>query len=1098
MEVPIKFVPDTTLLEPALAALSKLGVIADDELEAFKATNEEFRKRTQLIQQAAAPMEKLADSADKASKNLASDATNKLIEDLEKKVESLTKKLDEQGKTGKASGAALENSVRGMRQRYNELVAASNAAFAAGNRALGDQLRREAADTLDAINDLRSEVRNLASDSATLDGLLQAVTSIGAGMQVAQGTTALLGDESEDLNKILVQLQATMAVVSGLQQIQNALQADSSMMLFIKNARLAVTNALERIGITIKLQAVAVTRAEAAANASSEITYRRVLVSKTVENALNSKSIIVRGLATAAQWALNNAMLAFPLVAIVAGLAILVAALSDWRSESEKAAANQIHINNLTSIYLDLLDATASRLRDRGKLAEDTLTRELALLTAQGASSETLRKKEAELAALKKKNADEAAGLYSKEVKNIESNQKALEALTLKLTGYDLALETIRKKQEDGGALYFISDQKRMDDLTKKNLETQREALNGQIEVTKRQIELGQQARDEQLAQQTELKKLLLEQEREITEEGMRSSLAAINAKLRFAREGSAEQLALQIAARQKEAQIELFNTKLTAGERMNIEADLQGDLADLREQYAQRQLNDQLSQISAQLAQVRRGSQEEFELTRQQLEVKRELELTNHKLTEAQRQDIVQKSLRAITELEKDWNIKRTADQLNTERLLNDAKLVLTREGSAENLSLRRQQLDIQEQLDLNAIDKDIQGTALGEAQKQAIRAKYQADRIQLERDSIDAILERQQAAAQAQADYFDQLAQIEASSVNTSFERRQQIDLQQFDRKLAQLDSEANIEAARFREGIITYEEYQKRLTQINNDEALTRLQKEEAIAQQLIELRNRTADKIHEIGSQSLQTINQFNAQESEEVINNLNNQLAAYTQMKENEQISEEQFAAKKKELDERIRKEKRRAAEQEKQWSLVQILLDTGVAATKALAVPPAPNVFAAGLATAFGLAQYGLAASRKIPGFAKGTENAPPGWAWVGEKGPELMWLRKGDKIKSHEQSVRMTAQHIEQQRVSAMAPLLSEPRVTKRAAAKMDELGVIANMDPNKLASLIGQHVGQHIASMPITNVQIDENGFAWSIVQGQTTVKVKKVRYN
>ena len=34
-----------------------------------------------------------------------------------------------------------------------------------------------------------------------------------------------------------------------------------------------------------------------------------------------------------------------------------------------------------------------------------------------------------------------------------------------------------------------------------------------------------------------------------------------------------------------------------------------------------------------------------------------------------------------------------------------------------------------------------------------------------------------------------------------------------------------------------------------------------------------------------------------------------------------------------------------------------------------------------------------------IGGFASGTPNAPPGWAWVGEEGPELMYLHGGETI---------------------------------------------------------------------------------------------------
>lgn len=42
--------------------------------------------------------------------------------------------------------------------------------------------------------------------------------------------------------------------------------------------------------------------------------------------------------------------------------------------------------------------------------------------------------------------------------------------------------------------------------------------------------------------------------------------------------------------------------------------------------------------------------------------------------------------------------------------------------------------------------------------------------------------------------------------------------------------------------------------------------------------------------------------------------------------------------------------------------------------------------------------------------FANGTENAPPGWAWVGERGPELMRMRGGETIRSNAASMAMAA----------------------------------------------------------------------------------------
>lgn len=40
--------------------------------------------------------------------------------------------------------------------------------------------------------------------------------------------------------------------------------------------------------------------------------------------------------------------------------------------------------------------------------------------------------------------------------------------------------------------------------------------------------------------------------------------------------------------------------------------------------------------------------------------------------------------------------------------------------------------------------------------------------------------------------------------------------------------------------------------------------------------------------------------------------------------------------------------------------------------------------------------------------YADGTESAPPGWAWVGERGPELMRMRGGETIRSNSRSLEM------------------------------------------------------------------------------------------
>lgn len=49
-----------------------------------------------------------------------------------------------------------------------------------------------------------------------------------------------------------------------------------------------------------------------------------------------------------------------------------------------------------------------------------------------------------------------------------------------------------------------------------------------------------------------------------------------------------------------------------------------------------------------------------------------------------------------------------------------------------------------------------------------------------------------------------------------------------------------------------------------------------------------------------------------------------------------------------------------------------------------------------------------LSGARSIPGFATGTPSAPPGLAWVGEEGPELVRLAGGERIFPHDASIEM------------------------------------------------------------------------------------------
>lgn len=82
-----------------------------------------------------------------------------------------------------------------------------------------EQAEMRAAELTDTIGDVRNKLKLLASDTRTFDLMVEGVTAVGAGFQLAEGAAALFGDESKEMQETLVKLNAVMAISNGLQQI---------------------------------------------------------------------------------------------------------------------------------------------------------------------------------------------------------------------------------------------------------------------------------------------------------------------------------------------------------------------------------------------------------------------------------------------------------------------------------------------------------------------------------------------------------------------------------------------------------------------------------------------------------------------------------------------------------------------------------------------------------------------------------------------------------------------------------------------------------------------------------------------------------------
>lgn len=103
-----------------------------------------------------------------------------------------------------------------------------------------NKVAAEAGKVQDKIGDLNKRVNNLASDTRKLDTFVGVAQGIAGGFATAQGAAALFGAENEDLNKTLLKVQGSVALLNGVQQIANTLNKDSAVMTNLNTAAQAV------------------------------------------------------------------------------------------------------------------------------------------------------------------------------------------------------------------------------------------------------------------------------------------------------------------------------------------------------------------------------------------------------------------------------------------------------------------------------------------------------------------------------------------------------------------------------------------------------------------------------------------------------------------------------------------------------------------------------------------------------------------------------------------------------------------------------------------------------------------------------------------
>lgn len=535
----IDFQVDDSALVSSTDRLEEMGKTEKKNTEEFKKANEEIKAKAKATESAAAAArkeaaaieaQKKAKEAAAAAEKKAGDEIKKSTEETKKQAKAIeavneaSKKIDSTGKVTRKTLEDLTTTVKQMpkevqkafQQGINEELKKAGVEAQEFEQALNNavtepqaqtkslraqlkemtlqlaemklrgednteayrQLATEAGNLKDTIGDAAQEVNNFASDTSTFDGLIQSVQGIAGGFAVAQGAAALFGNESEELQKTLLRVNAAMAILQGLQQLQTVFQKESS---------------------AAKLADIIVTRAQTAAQVAFNF---------------------VVGTSTGLLKAFRIALAATGIGLLVIGLIELVSAFSDTEDSldavNDKIETQRHLIESLTRAINDNADIAVAKAELAGAKESELIVIRGRALVAQRKEVLAVQKVQIEFQSTLDQTSEAWASLNAE----IQANTDLIASIDQELVLKDLELQKQRAKERQEDIERQNQEAKQAAEDAKRRredrLQKEKEARAADFKDYKAGIELQLLAVEKGTQEEIEIRKNLLRAELQI------------------------------------------------------------------------------------------------------------------------------------------------------------------------------------------------------------------------------------------------------------------------------------------------------------------------------------------------------------------------------------------------------------------------------------------------------------------------------------------------------------------------------------------------------------------------------------------------------
>ena len=901
--------------------------------------------------------------------------TKKSIKELENQVKAY--------KTLNGQSGRMVMQLRAMREQLQRMEEAGEF----GTQAFVD-LSIAAGQLEDQIGDTQQRIRVLASDTKSIDAIMGLGDGLAGTFYIATSAAELFGDDMEGLQNAFYKVQAAMSIVSGTQQVFNALNKDSAAMVVLNTA---LTQLLSKA----KTKNAAATGTDAAASVA--------------DTAAKGAQAAATTSATTAQVALNAAMKANPIgviigivlaaVAAVAALGIGIAKLVHHFSDAGKAERDYAKASQeLEQIQSANAVGASKRAYERQQQIKATDDAEEQALT----NVQNRNASEIELAQIKsnyaRKRADEAQKYSNDELtrnnKEVAKLQEMVAAKQREVNAYRDGSKKKKKAQEELNEVEqkYIDALQKSQDLEQENTDAQKAAADAAQALKDARAQMLQQAQQANI---------------DLMKEGATKEIAQINfnykEQLKTVQGNSAEETKLRKALLAKQAQ----------------------EIAAVRRKYAQQEQQTAIQEQKNLLAAMSQSSGTEADYAE-------EIALTK-RIAEAEAQariDALDKENMSEREYAAQVEAIRL-DLANTLRDIDEQEVQRTTENAKRRTEIevqiaeaRKNALTGAESMDEQkavvaeyyaTLQKQIEENA--EAERQAVErstdtAEVKAEKIKQINSQMNAdIAANNRDAAQAQIDIDNQyLTELERKATQAA----DAVDKAQGGGKLQALKANLNAQKelcnahlktlnVQYAAGLISYQDYKQQEFEITKEIA-------DAEAQYI-------DDKTQTI-TNAFQTALDYMQQVSDLAFEALGNNVQAELDALENGYTTDAEEAKKsndKKYISEKEYEEKKAALQKRQaKFAKAQALISAGIAAAQAIimslaqspvAYGPIPNpagIASLALATAMGAAQIAIIAAKPLAQYAKGRKGGQGEYALVGEKGAEIMYVPQGASIIPH------------------------------------------------------------------------------------------------